>query len=232
MLSLEQVAVRFPAFALGPVSLELTPGTRMALLGRNASGKSTLLSVMAGRRLPTSGTLRLNGRPLDRHATVAARAHVALVAADTGTVPGLSVREHFALLASTIPQWDTDRAVALADQLALDLAADSGTLSRGSVMKLGLCSAWGQRPGVLLLDEPTAGLDPVARERLLAELDTLLRQDGAPAVVYATHLLDELEAFRASSLLLLRKGIPTLHPLDPGTTPLAPHALALLREDS
>jgi ABC-2 type transport system ATP-binding protein len=232
MLSLEQVAVRFPAFALGPVSLDLTPGTRMALLGRNASGKSTLLSVMAGRRLPTSGTLRLKGQPLDRDTTVAARAHVALVAADTGAVPGLSVREHFALLASTIPGWDTHRAEALADQLALDLGTDTGTLSRGSVMKLGLCSAWGQRPAVLLLDEPTAGLDPVARERLLAELDTLLSQADAPAVVYATHLLDELEALRASSLLLLRKGVATMYPLEQGTSQLAGHALALLREDS
>lgn len=231
MLALEQVEVRFPRFTMGPVSFTLAPGQRMALLGRNASGKSTLLSVLAGRRLPTSGTMRLLGRPLDRAGTVEARAHVALVAADTGAVPGLSVRQLFRLLADTIPGWEADRALAIADLLALDLEADTGTLSRGSVMKLGLCSAWGQRPKVLLLDEPTAGLDPVARERLLAEIDTLLSQDDPPALVYATHLLDELEPLRASTLLVLKRGVPTLQAIAPGSPLNAGDALALLREE-
>ena len=124
------------------------------------------------------------------------------------------------------------RALALADRLELDPDATAGTLSRGSVMKLGLCCAWGQRPRVLLLDEPTAGLDPVARERLLQEIDTLLAHDDAPALVYTTHLLEEIEALHASAFLILHRGAATLHPVTPGDTPAAAHALALLREDA
>lgn len=231
MLALDHVAVRFPDFTLGPISLTIAPGTRIALAGRNASGKSTLLSIIAGRRLPSSGTVRLFGHPLDRNGTIAARAHVALVAADTGAIPGQSVRQHFQLLTDTIPGWDIDRALALASLLELDLRADTGTLSRGTVMKLGLCSAWGQRPKILLLDEPTAGLDPVARDQLLRELITLTSQQDGVALIYATHLLDELELLRPSTLLLLNRGVPTMRTLDP-TIPLpATQVLALLRED-
>jgi ABC-2 type transport system ATP-binding protein len=107
--------------------------------------------------------------------------------------------------------WNTDRALALAHELALDVGATTGTLSRGNTVKLNLATAWGRQADVLLLDEPTAGLDPIARTDLLRELRRTIHAFPNAIVVYATHLLDELHEIDPTRLLVLRDGMVHSH---------------------
>jgi ABC-2 type transport system ATP-binding protein len=104
----------------------------------------------------------------------------------------------------------------LARTLRLDLDAVTGTLSRGNLVKVNLCAAWGQEAKVLLLDEPTAGLDPVARVDMLHELRLFIDVHPKAAVIYATHLLDELRTINPGRLLVLRDG--ALREFDPTDT--------------
>lgn len=210
MLLVNEVVVRYPRFTLGPLSLRLHRGERVALLGRNGAGKSTLLALMAGQRDCLTGQIALTDPPPDHDTAADPRLHlrrqVAYVGPALQALPWHTVRRHFAFLARMHTRWNDARAMDLARLLRLDLDATTGTLSRGSLVKLNLCAAWGQEADVLLLDEPTAGLDPVARTDLLRELHHFLDAHPLGALVYATHLLDELKAFAPARLLVLADG--------------------------
>ncbi len=207
MLVVDQVVARYPRFTLGPLSLTLSAGERVALLGRNGAGKSTLLSLMAGQRQSTSGTVRFAAADSGLEERLQLRRDVAYVGAALQALPWYTVRRHFDFLAAMHPRWNAARAMDLARTLRLDLDAETGTLSRGNLVKVNLCAAWGQEAAVLLLDEPTAGLDPVARTDLLHELRIFIEVHPNAAVVYATHLLDELRTINPDRLLVLRDGV-------------------------
>ena len=219
MLTAEQVTIRYPRFTLGPLSVALRPGERVALLGRNGAGKSTLLAVMAGQRHADAGTVRLTTESMpttDRESRLELRRHVAYVGAGMQALPWHRVRQHFEFLQRVHDRWNAARAMDLARALRLDLEAVAGTLSRGNLVKLNLCAAWGQEASVLLLDEPTAGLDPVARTDLLQELQRFIEAHPTGSVVYATHLLDELRPLDPARILVLSDG--TMREFDPAET--------------
>ena len=118
----------------------------------------------------------------------------------------MTVRQHFALLAKFFDAWDMGAAVNLAH--ALDVPTDKplAGLSRGTSVKVALCSAWGQRAEILLLDEPTAGLDPVARVEFLGQLEDQISGASNLTVVIATHILEDLDYLSITDLMLLRDG--------------------------
>lgn len=210
MITVQQAVVRYPRFTLGPLHLTLHAGERVALVGRNGTGKSTLLALMAGQRHADEGTVHF-GSPIAgtydaAEARLHLRRHVAYVGAGLQALPWYTVRRHFDFLGRMHARWHPGRAMELARALHLDPDAVTGTLSRGNLVKLNLCAAWGQEATVLLLDEPTAGLDPVARDDLLLELRRFLERHAHASVVYATHLLDELVEVAPSRLLVLRDG--------------------------
>lgn len=207
MLVANQLVAQYPRFTLGPISLTLHQGERVALLGRNGAGKSTLLSLMAGQRPATQGVVHFTDSAMPEENRLELRRDVAYVGAALQALPWYTVRRHFDFLAHMHPRWNAARAMDLARTLRLDLDAMTGTLSRGNLVKVNLCAAWGQEAKVLLLDEPTAGLDPVARADLLYELRLFIEVHPKAAVVYATHLLDELRPINPGRLLVLRDGV-------------------------
>ena len=222
MLIAEEVVVRYPRFILGPLSLQLRASERVALLGRNGAGKSTLLALLAGQRVADSGVVSLadatgatpgdvprNTSGIDRDEggeRLRLRRHVAYVGAGLQSLPWYTVRQHFDFLGRIHERWNAPRAMDLARSLRLDLDATTGTLSRGNLVKLNLCAGWGQEASVLLLDEPTAGLDPVSRADMLEELQLFIDGHASATVVYATHLLDELRTLQPQRLLVLADG--------------------------
>ena len=164
--------------ALYPTDLELREGELVALVGPNGAGKSTLLSILAGALAPTSGTV-------ERHAR-------------TGWVPQrsahyarLTAGENLALFAA-LERAPAERVEELLR--AFDLPPDdpAATLSVGTRQRLDVAIALLAEPRVLLLDEPTASLDPPQRRRLW-QLAASLRDDGG-AVIVATHHHEELES--------------------------------------
>lgn len=174
------------------------PGTVTALIGGDGSGKSTLLKLLAGRLRLHSGTSE--GLPVDRR-------NVGYQPADSGVWRNLSVAENVEFIARSYgldPAQTRTRSAELLAQAGLDQVTDrlAGRLSGGMRQKLGVVLATLHRPGLVLLDEPTTGVDPISR----AELWNLIAGAAAEGatVVFATTYLDEAE--RASRLFLLGDG--------------------------
>ena len=212
LVDLRGVTYRYPEFVLGPLDLRISAGSRVALVGRNGAGKTTLLSLLGGYRAAVDGTAWLLGDVRTRP-DPSLREHVAFVPTELMGLQWMRVREHFDFLRNFYARWSADSALGLAASLDLDLNSRLGSLSRGNGLKVALCSAWGQGAELLLLDEPTAGLDPVARIELLRQVESYMNDHPEVALVFATHILEDLEEIGFTDLLVLREGRAVAHPV-------------------
>src|SRR5437764_1760629 len=195
-LSLRTVRVRYgDTIALDGLSLDVGRGEAVGLLGPNGSGKSTTLAAAAGVLDPVEGTVTVGGiRRDDDPAAFAAR--VGLVPQDCALYDELTAADNLLFFGRLYGLGGRDLrrrvARALARVRLADRAGDRvGTLSGGMRQRVNLAAALLHDPPVLLLDEPTASLDPAARDSLFADL-TRLKDDGH-AVLLSTHHLDEAE---------------------------------------
>jgi ABC-2 type transport system ATP-binding protein len=170
--------------------LEIPPGRVVGLVGPNGAGKSTLLQLAVGLLAPSTGTVSvLGGRPGNGPEQLG---KVGFVAQDSPTYAGLSVRDHLRLGAHLNPGWDARLAAERVDQLGLDPQQRAGRLSGGQRAQLALTLAVAKRPDLLLLDEPVASLDPLARREFLGDLMAFVSEHGV-SVVLSSHLLADLE---------------------------------------
>jgi ABC-2 type transport system ATP-binding protein len=200
---LDGLAKRFPGFELGPLDLVLEPGTVLALVGPNGAGKTTTLNCMAGLLVPDEGGTQVYGSPVHPFRTEYRR-DVGYVGEESGFFHRWSTRRNLDYLAKFMPGWSRDRALRLAKRIALPLDKPVNKLSRGNRTKLALVAALGHGPRLLLLDEPTAGLDPVVRAEVLDVLWEII-EDGERAVLYSTHVLSDINRL-ADELAFLRDG--------------------------
>jgi Cu-processing system ATP-binding protein len=190
--------------ALRDVSFDLAPGRICALVGHNGAGKTTLIKLMLGLIRPSGGAIRVLGEDPAAGEFSARRAlgylpeNVAFNAALTGR----ETLNFYARLKRIAPSSGR----ALLDRVGLGDAADRrvGTYSKGMRQRLGLAQALLGRPRILLLDEPTTGLDPALRQTFYDILHEL-RDDGA-MVLISSHALSELEG-RAEHVLIMNRGI-------------------------
>jgi ABC-2 type transport system ATP-binding protein len=160
------------------------------LVGPNGAGKTTLLHLATGLLAPTSGTIEvLGGTP---GAGPAQLAKVGFVAQDTPTYAGLSVTDHLRLGAHLNPGWDAGLARRRIEQLGLDPAQKAGKLSGGQRAQLALTLALAKRPELLILDEPVASLDPLARREFLQVLMEAVAEQEV-SVLLSSHLVADLE---------------------------------------
>ncbi len=176
--------------ALSDCTLDIPTGRVVGLVGPNGAGKTTLLQLAAGILTPTAGTIEVLG---DRPASGAAQlAKVGFVAQDTPTYAGLSIADHLRFGASTNPRWDQPAAEKRIAQLGLDPQQKAGRLSGGQRAQLGLTLAIAKRPELLILDEPVASLDPMARREFLKGLMSFAAEHNA-SVILSSHLVSDLE---------------------------------------
>ncbi len=188
-------------WALSECSLEVPAGRVVGLVGPNGAGKTTLLNLAAGLLTPTTGTIEvLGGRPASG---VEQLAKVGFVAQDTPTYAGLSVADHLRLGAGLNPRWDSALATARITQLGLDPKQKAGRLSGGQRAQLALTLGVAKRPELLLLDEPVASLDPLARREFLQDLMTSVVEQEL-GVVLSSHLVSDVE--RACDYLIVLVG--------------------------
>jgi ABC-2 type transport system ATP-binding protein len=177
-------------WALADCTLSVPAGHVVGLVGPNGAGKSTLLNLAAGLLAPTTGTIEVLGGPAP--ASPAQLARLGFLAQDAPVYAALSVADHLKLGARLNPGWDEGLARARIDQLDLDPGRKAGTLSGGQRAQLALTLALGKRPALLILDEPVASLDPLARREFLQDLmEAVAEQDLS--VVLSSHLIADLE---------------------------------------
>jgi len=176
--------------ALADCTLEIPPGRVVGLVGPNGAGKTTLLQLAVGLLAPTEGTIEvLGGRP---GAGPEQLAKVGFVAQDAPTYTNLTVADHFRLGAHLNPHWDNTVAMDRIAALGLDPAQKAGKLSGGQRAQLALTLAIAKRPELLILDEPVASLDPLARRGFMQSLMEFTADTGA-SVVLSSHLVADLE---------------------------------------
>jgi ABC-2 type transport system ATP-binding protein len=177
-------------WALRDCTLEIPPGHVVGLVGPNGAGKTTLLNLAVGLLSPTSGDILVLG---DRPAHGAAQlARVGFVAQETPLYAGLSVADHLRFGAWLNPSWDQPQAEDRIDQLGLDRTQRAGELSGGQRAQLALTLAIAKRPELLILDEPVASLDPLARREFLQHLMESVAEHEL-SVVLSSHLVSDLE---------------------------------------
>jgi ABC-2 type transport system ATP-binding protein len=177
-------------WALRDCTLAIPEGRVVGLVGPNGAGKTTLLRLAAGLLAPTCGTISVLGE--DPAAGPAQLARVGFVAQDTPVYARMSVAGHLRLGAWLNPAWDDELAQRRIERLGLDPRQRAGSLSGGQRAQLALTLALAKRPELLILDEPVASLDPLARREFLRGLMEAVAEHGL-SVVLSSHLVADLE---------------------------------------
>jgi ABC-2 type transport system ATP-binding protein len=173
--------------ALSDCTLSVPAGRVVGLVGPNGAGKSTLLQLACGLLDPTAGRIEVLGTT-----PKSGTRQVGFVAQDTPVYAGLTVAEHLRIGARLNPSWDAALAERRIAQVGLDPSQKAGKLSGGQRAQLALTVAAAKRPDLLLLDEPVAALDPLARRGFLQGLMELTAERGI-SVIMSSHLVADLE---------------------------------------
>jgi ABC-2 type transport system ATP-binding protein len=198
---MEDVTRVFPGgvTALDRASFTILPGERCCLLGPNGAGKTTIIRMLEGALRPTSGSVRLLGRPVS--GSVEAKRRIGVVPQSPGLYPDLTVREYLTLVEQLYDRGDVDTT---ASQYGLQPLLDRrlAALSGGYARRLLIAAAVLPKPDLLLLDEPTVGLDPIAAAEVRALLHTAM---AGPSVLMSTHNLREAEDL-CDTVIILRRG--------------------------
>ena len=174
-------------WALTDCDLEVPAGHVVGLVGPNGAGKSTLLNLAVGMLTPTTGSVEVLGQPAGTQ-----QAKVGYVAQDTPTYSRLSVADHLRLGAHLNPEWDESLAQQRIQRLRLDPKQRAGRLSGGQRAQLALTLGLAKRPELLILDEPVAALDPLARREFLQDLMEAVTEQEL-SVVLSSHLVSDVE---------------------------------------
>jgi ABC-2 type transport system ATP-binding protein len=185
------------------LDLSVPPGQTFAFLGRNGAGKTTTIRMLLGLLHPDSGTVRVLGLN-PRTSALDIRRRVGYVAEDQSMFGWMRVRELLSFIAPFYPTWDAAWAKDLADRFELPLKTRMKHLSKGQGVRVALLLALAHRPRLVILDDPTLGLDPIMRKEFLRDLVTHLQGDNV-SVFFSSHLLYEIEPV-ADSVVILDHG--------------------------
>jgi len=180
------------AVAVNGLDMAVPAGTVYGLIGRNGAGKTTAIRMLMGLLRPNRGAARVLGADLWT-APRGTRARVAYVPQDQQLHAWMTLAEHCHYLSHFYERWGQDYARSLAARFELALDRQVGLMSGGERRKVSILLALAARPDVLLLDEPAAGLDPVARRGLIDVLVDVLSSGDGCTVLFSTHILSDLE---------------------------------------
>jgi ABC-2 type transport system ATP-binding protein len=189
-------------WALCECTLAIPAGHVAALIGPNGAGKSTLLNIAVGLSVPSAGSVTVLGG--HRAGSLAALDGIAFVAQDTPLYKNMSAADLLHLTRNLTRRFDQPYAQARLGELGIPLSRKAGKLSGGQQAQLALTLALARRPRLLVLDEPVAMLDPIARHDFMATVMTAAASDGV-SVLLSSHVLAELERV-ADYLILMSRG--------------------------
>ena len=213
VIAVDRLSRRFGAkLALDDVSLNVPRGSVFGLVGANGAGKTTLIKHLLGLYRPQAGSVRVFGRdPVADPVGVLSR--IGYLSEDNDLPGWMRIDELMRYTESFFPNWDEDYADKLRQDFDLDPAAKVKHLSRGQRARAGLVVALAYRPDLLVLDEPSSGLDPIVRRDILGAVIRTVADEGR-TVLFSSHLLDEVERVSDHVALLVRGQLVYAGPLD------------------
>ena len=199
----KDVIKTYPDFQLGPLDLELEPGIVLGYIGPNGSGKTTTMHCLTGLVKADRGEMYVFGRRNDPNRP-AWKLDIGYVGDVHVFYERWTAERNLQFLSQFYPNWSHERARDLARRFNLPLNKRAKDLSSGNRVKLSLVSALAHSPRLLLLDEPTAGIDPVVRTEVLDVLFEALEK-GDRSIFYSTHILSDISRL-ADELAFLHEG--------------------------
>ena len=183
----------YPSFTLGPLDLTVPRGAIYGLIGPNGAGKTTAIDLIFGMGRNDAGTIRVLG--LDHHADeVALKRRAGYVSPDLNFIVWGKVGKAIRFVRGFYPSWDDAYCATLMKTFGLSDTDKIATLSFGAKTKLSLLLALARRPEILILDEPTTGLDAVSKQQVFGELLKAV-EDGERTVLISSHGLTDIERF-------------------------------------
>lgn len=193
VITLDNVSKRFGSLeVLTGLSLQVNRGEVYGFLGRNGAGKSTAIKMMMGITRIGGGSIHLFGQSIEGN-VVEARQRIGYVAQEQHFYPWMTPKQLSKFVRGFYPKWDQSRFENLLSLFELPMKRKIGNFSGGMKAKLALSMALATQPECLILDEPTAGMDPVARREFLDLVSEEARRADA-TIFFSTHLIDDIEA--------------------------------------
>jgi ABC-2 type transport system ATP-binding protein len=189
--ALSGLSKRYDNFALSDVTLSMPEGQIMGLVGVNGAGKTTLLRLLSGLARADAGSIEVLGLPMPAQ-QVQVKKELGFASEDMRLYKTQSLRWHMDFIRSIYPGWDEAYALDLLRRFDLRPEQKLAGFSHGQRVKALLLLNFARRPRLLLLDEPTTGLDPVARDEVLQALADILRDD-ARSVLFSSHNTQDIE---------------------------------------
>jgi ABC-2 type transport system ATP-binding protein len=185
------VSKRYKHFALDNVDLELEPGSIMGFIGANGAGKSTTIRILMGLVEADAGKVTVLGREMPRNGAEI-KQEIGFVSEDMRLYGTATLGWHMEFVRGLFPKWDERYAESLLKRFDLRREQKVKGLSHGQRVKAALLLALARRPKLLVLDEPTTGLDPVARYEVLGELMEVLRDEDR-TILFSSHNTQDVE---------------------------------------
>jgi ABC-2 type transport system ATP-binding protein len=185
------------------MSFGVSPGDVIGVLGKNGAGKTTLLELMLGFTPPTGGAVRVFGHE-SYSLPGSIKSRVGFVPQQDELLDQLSVADQLRVISSFYPRWDSALISRLCGEWGMNLDARIKGMSVGERQKLSILLAFGHRPDLLILDEPVASLDPIARRQFLEQLLTI-SADGQRAIVFSSHIVSDIERL-ANRIWIIKDG--------------------------
>ncbi len=213
VLEAENVSVQYGgAHIVDGVSLSVERGSVFALLGRNGVGKSSLIRCLLGQQRPSAGDVRLFGKNSWKHRS-AAMARVGVVPEEPDAPPGMSAKALDVMCGQIYARWDAAAVLARLTRASIPLDVPFGKLSKGQKGAVMLALALGHGPELLILDDPTLGLDAIARKELYDEIIGELADRGT-TVLLSSHDLDGIERLADRVAIVKERRLLLNEPLD------------------
>ncbi|MCY2968311.1 MAG: ABC transporter ATP-binding protein [Planctomycetota bacterium] len=202
-ITFSHVSKRYRHFTLSDISLDFPRGTVVGLIGPNGAGKSTIMRIMMGLVAPDSGAVSVLGQPISSNQATAKR-EIGYFSEDMRLYKRESIGWHLQFVRSVFPGWDDDYASQLLSRFGLNPEQQVKGLSQGQRVKAVLLLILARRPQLLILDEPTNGLDPVARHEILTELMRVV-EDENRTVLFSSHNTQDVEKL-SDSITFIDRG--------------------------
>lgn len=203
MLEINELTKNYGDFSLGPVNLSVPAGCALGLVGANGAGKTTLFRNLMRIVRPDNGTVLIEGKATS-YSEAEWKQSIGYVGDFSPLFDNWTGKKNLAVLSKFYPAWSASTATELARRLDLDLSKRVRQYSTGNRTKLAIVAALSHKPGLIVLDEPSNGLDPVARDTFMEILHEQM-ESGESALLYATHHISEIDKL-ADRLVFMSQG--------------------------